>query len=147
MKRIVVGVDGSDESRRALQWAVEEARVHAAKLDLVYVYHPPYIPEGIHSEAQADLILHGPEREAARVLETFADEVAGVEVETHAVENSSPAHALVEHARGATMLVVSARGLGPFRRLVLGSVSQQVAHHAECPVVIIRPEPDHEDKG
>ncbi|NLE98578.1 MAG: universal stress protein [Propionibacterium sp.] len=139
MDRIVVGVDGSDESKRALEWAVEETKLRDGVLDLVYVYNPPFVPEGISSPEQADLILKGPEREARRVLDLFAKEAEGVKVEQHAVENSSPAHALVEQSKDATMLVVSARGLGAFRRLVLGSVSQQIAHHAECPVVIIRP--------
>lgn len=140
MTRIVVGVDGSDASKRALHWGLEEARLRDTKLDLVYVYDPPFVPEGVSSPEQAELILKGPEREARRVLDMFAKESDGVDVETHAIESSSPAHALVEHAKDAAMLVVGARGLGPFRRLLLGSVSQQVVQHAECPVVIIRPE-------
>lgn len=138
MGRIVVGVDGSEASKRALEWAAEEARLHGASLELVFVYHPPYVSETIASPEQADEIFLRPKQDAERVLGQFAAEVRDVPVETLAVEDASPAGALVDHSRGADMLVVSARGMGAFRRLILGSVSSQLAHHAECPLVIIR---------
>ena len=138
MGRIVVGVDGSEASKRALEWAAEEARLHGASLELVFVYHPPYVSETIASPEQADAIFLRPKQDAERVLAQFATEVRDVPVETLAVEDASPAGALVDHSRGADMLVVSARGMGAFRRLILGSVSSQLAHHAECPLVIIR---------
>lgn len=140
MDRIVVGVDGSAGSEVALRWAVDEAALRSGTLELVNVYAPPMALEGISSGAQAEAIIQAPKRAADALLKRLADGIDAVPVETHAIEDSSAPHALVDHAAGATMLVLSARGLGPFRRLVLGSVSQNVAHHSTCPVVIIPPE-------
>lgn len=138
MGRIVVGVDGSQGSRKALEWGAEEARLHKSTLELVYVYEAPYTHEPLGRAEDVARIMDRAKDMADRVLEDFKNQVSGVQVETFALLDSSAANALVEHSRGADMLVVSARGLGPFRRLVLGSVSTQLAHHAEVPVVIIR---------
>lgn len=142
MDRIVVGVDGSDESRQALQWAAHEARLRTGSLEVVSIYSLPLPPDGMVSVPLAETVLEAPRKAAEKVLQDFVTGIEGVPVEQFAIESASPAHALVEHAKGAAMLVVSARGLGPFRRLILGSVSHQVALHATCPVVIIRTEQD-----
>ena len=142
MDRIVVGVDGSESSEVALRWAVDEAALRSGTVELVNVYAPPMALEGISSAAQAEAILLAPKQAADALLKRLAEGIDGVPVETHAIEDASAPRALVEHAAGAAMLVVSARGLGPFRRLLLGSVSQNVAHHATCPVVIIPPADD-----
>ena len=92
--------------------------------------------------------LPGGEYEALRsaaeaALDATLQEVAnaeGIEVERRVVQGT-PAAILVEESRGADLLVVGSRGLGGFRQLLLGSVSQQCAHHAECPVVIVRSKP------
>lgn len=142
MERIVVGVDGSRESRKALEWAMHEATLRNGSLELVNVYDFPVPPDRMADLPRAEEVLEAPRRRAEALLTELAATVEGVPVEQHAIESSSPAHALVEHAKGASMLVVSARGLGPFRRLILGSVSHQIALHASCPVVIIRSEDD-----
>ena len=139
MDRIVVGVDGSEGSKSALAWALDEASLRDGTLELVHVYAPPMVYEGVSSAVQAEELIQGPRRAAEALVKELADGIDAVPVETHAIEDASAPRALVEHAAGATMLVVSARGLGPFRRLLLGSVSSNVAHHATCPVVIIPP--------
>ena len=73
----------------------------------------------------------------AEALDEARAEAREVEIETIAVQGQ-PARALVEVAKGADLLVVGSRGLGGFRELLLGSVSQQCAQHATCPVVIVR---------
>ncbi len=78
--------------------------------------------------------------EAAALLDRVVEDVAdagGVEIEKKVVEGE-PAPALLEAARDASMLVVGSRGLGGFSGLLLGSVSQQCAHHATCALVIVR---------
>ena len=151
MSRIVVGVDGSQESKRALEWAVEEARLRQVPLDVVYAYE--YTPawqlygyEGV-SVAQMDAIAAEDEeaqRRAAAQAQSLLDgvladlgNVEGVEVTSTPVTDRRPASALVDRSQGAQMLVVGSRGRGGFSGLLLGSVSQQVATHATCPVVII----------
>ena len=140
MSFIVVGIDGSDESKRALHWALNEARLREAKLVAVHTWTyqftagPGYLP-GADPEVRASI-----QKEAEQVVTDALSEVGtvGVEVEVKALEGS-PSATLVEAAEGADLLVVGSRGRGGFSGLLLGSVSQQCAHHAPCPVVIVPP--------
>ncbi len=152
MDRIVVGVDGSGASRRALRWAVGEARVHHAKVDVVRVYErtPPWaayapsdFPSSVHFEAMQGDIEEGARRAAAHAQDEVDEliaglDVAGVEVVAEVVAGPRTAEVLVQRSEGADLLVVGSRGRGGFKGLLLGSVSQQCATHASCPVVIIR---------
>ena len=130
--RIVVGVDGSVSSRQALAWAAQEARVRGAGLQVVYCtfYRPELLQsyEGIAGDEQGIL-----DRAVARAraLEPTVD-VVGYRA------GPPPAKSLVEASAGADLLVVGVRGLGGFQELLLGSVSQQCARHARCPVAIVR---------
>jgi nucleotide-binding universal stress UspA family protein len=142
-KTVVVGVDGSEGSHRAIRWAADEAVVRGDELALVHVWEPPqaYAPMGLGAypvdpepiRQAADDILQGLVAEARELAPDLV--VRGQLVE------GAPAEALLEAARTADLLVVGSRGLGGFRSLLLGSVSQQVTHHAPCPVVIV-PEQD-----
>lgn len=137
MERIVVGVDGSEAGREALQWALDDARRRNAAVDAVHAWHQP----GVMSYGYLDQIDMAPfEEDARRVLDAAVDgaDVSGVAVERKLVPGGA-AIVLVEEAKGALLLVVGSRGRGGFTGLMLGSVSQQVAHHAPCPVVIIPP--------
>lgn len=136
--RIVVGVDGSDTARRALRWALDEARLHHAAVDVVHGWHIPY-PDGypvrMVTVSAADL-----EQGARRVLDAAVGgaDTRGVEVEPILVCDSA-ARALLDTAKGADLLVVGSRGRGGFAGLLLGSVSLKVLHHASCPIVIVPP--------
>ena len=140
---VVVGVDGSESSMAALRVAVEEAKTRGAKLRIVVAWHIPLAvytdglppPEDITSDMQ------GAAQEIAEQAEAAVP--AGVEYEAKLCEGQA-ADVLVEESAGAEVLVVGSRGLGGFARLVLGSVSQHVSHHAKCPVVIVPP--DEHDK-
>lgn len=153
MQRIVVGVDGSDESRNALAWAAEEAKLRQAELEVVYAYE--YTPawqlygyEGV-SVAQMDAIAAEDEAAQERAQELAGElvhqmvhdlgPVDGVKVTPVAITDRRAAAALVARSEGADMLVVGSRGRGGFSGLLLGSVSQQCAAHAHCPVTIISP--------
>jgi nucleotide-binding universal stress UspA family protein len=138
MSSIVVGFDGSTQAERALAWALEEARLRDADLEVVHVYRPPdqlRYPASL-ATATAD--------EAAWAASTWLDRViggvdtTGVRVTTKA-RPGSPVPVLCRAARGADLLVVGSRGQGGLTELLLGSVSHQVASHASCPVAIIRP--------
>lgn len=153
MQRIVVGVDGSDESRNALAWAAEEAKLRQAELEVVYAYE--YTPawqlygyEGV-SVAQMDAIAAEDEaaqeqaqEQAGELVRQLVDDlgpVEGVKVTPVAITDRRAAAALVARSENADMLVVGSRGRGGFSGLLLGSVSQQCAAHAHCPVTIISP--------
>jgi nucleotide-binding universal stress UspA family protein len=135
-RRIVVGVDGSDAAGRALDWAASEAIRRGEPLHLVAAWTVP-LSLGYSFASSGPRV-----RDAAReALEQAAAEVRrrapDLTLTTEAVE-LSPGPALVAAAKGADLLVVGSRGLGGFQGLLLGSVSQYCARHAECSVVIVR---------
>jgi nucleotide-binding universal stress UspA family protein len=138
MQRIVVGVDGSEGSLRALRWAADEARRRSAELDVVLAWHLPHT--GVYRQVVGYLDLGLFEKEAQAILDraTAEAKATGVGlVESIFVHDGSPSRALREAARDADLVVVGSRGRGGFAGLLLGSVSQQVAVHAPCPVVIV----------
>jgi nucleotide-binding universal stress UspA family protein len=144
MGRIVVGIDGSDHSKQALRWALDEARLRDASLEVVSAWMLPVYATG-YGFAPGDLVdpkLIG-DGAAAQLEETVAEvagDATGLTLTRKSVEGMA-AQVLVEEARGADLLVVGSRGHGGFAGLLLGSVSQQCAQHASCPVVIIRDQP------
>jgi nucleotide-binding universal stress UspA family protein len=135
---IVVGIDGSEESKRALRWALEEARVRKSRVLAVHAWTYQFAAGAGYLPTADPEFLPSVEGEAAQVLDEALAEVGteGVEVERLVVEGP-PAATLVDAAGGADLLVVGSRGRGGFSGLLLGSVSQQCAHHAPCPVVIV----------
>jgi len=139
---IVVGVDGSEGSKAALRWALEEARLRRTPLELVYAWPIPQVALGYGFGPALDQEYIDSLRDAAaRLLDEVLAEVSsaaeGVEVSRSAIEGSAAA-VLVEKAEGAELLVVGSRGLGGFSELLLGSVGHQCVQHAPCPVVIVR---------
>lgn len=143
MVKIVVGIDGSEAAKNALRWALEEARLRSAKIVAVHAWEaPPAMPEPGPAPG-FDLVGILPEVEEAgeRLVKAVVEEVVGddsdVTVEPVAIQGPA-ASVLVEAARDADLLVVGSRGHGGFTALLLGSVSQQLAHHAPCPLLIHR---------
>lgn len=139
--QVLVGVDGSDGSRRALRWAAEEARQHGATLRAVAAWATPVPPVGIGYAGlpwtgSADL-QKMTERTLAESVEAALDQGDDLVVEQSAFEGHA-AKLLVDASEGADLVVVGCRGHGGFAGLLLGSVSQHVAAHAHCPVAVIR---------
>lgn len=138
--RIVVGVDGSAAARGALGWALEEACLRHASVDVVHAWRMPY-PDEYPVRTFALPAVVNVEHEARRLLDAAVESAAGTgatRVEPILVCDN-PARALCDTAKGADMVVVGSRGRGGFAGLLLGSVSQKVLHHASCPVVVIPP--------
>lgn len=140
MASIVVGVDGSDSSKAALRWALEEGRLRGCTVEAVYAWEYSPAP-GIGPAPAAGAPVELLRRSAKDLLEAaIADAggaTAGVDVRAVAIEGPATA-ALVEAAERAELVVVGSRGRGGFAGLLLGSVSHQVSQHASCPVVIVR---------
>ncbi|MGI9600591.1 MAG: universal stress protein [Acidimicrobiales bacterium] len=142
--RIVVGVEGSGGARAALRWAIDEARHRNAVVDVVTTYVPTYVPAapdlGFVPLDPIDLVGEV-ERLQNDVVTSVVEscDVGDVEIGQRLVKGRA-AETLIEESKGADMLVVGNRGRGGFRGLLLGSVSHQIAHHATCPVVIVRAE-------
>lgn len=141
MSGITVGIDGSDHSVRALEWAANEAAVRHAPLTVLTVHlvpqsgwtgNPIILPQDAEEVAK--------ERQAAEEMTLKVTSQLGearpASVTVRAV-NGFPARELIEASRGADLMVVGSRGAGGFAKLVAGSVSSQVVHHAHCPVVVV----------
>jgi nucleotide-binding universal stress UspA family protein len=138
MGTIVVGVDGSPGAQAALRFAIEEAKLRSSNLRVVMAWH---IPPMAYGGGFAPAVDARDFEDSARAvvedaLSAVAEETRGVEIE-RAIRSGQGAEVLVEEASGADLLVVGSRGHGGFAGLLLGSVSQQCAHHARCPVVIV----------
>ena len=140
---IVVGVDHSDGAKGALRFALEEARLRQATLRVVHAWQFGHFGAAGFEGSLPPLggELEDVRRSAAAALdETLRDvgaDTDGVKIERR-VDQGTAAAVLVEESRGADLLVVGSRGHGGFAQLLLGSVSQQCAQHAFCPVVIVR---------
>lgn len=135
---IVVGVDGSDPSRAALQWAVDEAKLRRGKVHVITAWHYPPVPSTVEDSGTNDS-FHAAERLQSDALAAVAAE--GTDI-TGMLVRGAPATALMDAAKDADLLIVGSRGHGGFAGLLLGSVSSHVAHHASCPVLIVRPKSD-----
>lgn len=145
MNLIVVGVDQSEDAKAALSFANEEALLRGATLRAVHAWQFGYIGMGFEGAAPSLGGDIAQLREAAgAALETTVRDALpradGVKIERRVVEGTA-AGDLVDESRNADLLVVGSRGHGGFAQLLLGSVSQQCAHHAACPVVIVRSKP------
>jgi nucleotide-binding universal stress UspA family protein len=140
---IVVGVDHSEGAKEALRFAHDEAKLRQATLRVVHAWQLGYVAAsfipGSYPELgdELDALRDGAEAALEAVLHEIVPTPGAVEIERRVVEGS-PSAVLVDESREADLLVVGSRGLGGFGGLLLGSVSQQCAHHASCPVVIVR---------
>ena len=141
MSGIIVGIDGSNHSIRALEWAAIQAAVQNAPLTVLTVHlvlqsgwtgNPITFPEDSEELEK--------ERQAAEEMTLKATSQLGearpASVTVRAV-NGFPSQELINASREADLMVVGSRGAGGFAKLVAGSVSSQVVHHAHCPVVVV----------
>lgn len=144
---IVVGVDHSEGAKAALRFALAEAKLRRASLRAVHAWQPGYVAAsfipGSYPELGGELddLRGAAEAALEATLHEVVPATGAVEIERRVVEGAAAA-VLVDESRDAEMLVVGSRGLGGFSGLLLGSVSQQCAHHAACPVVIVRAPPE-----
>lgn len=139
-RRIVVGLDGSANSRQALDWALDEARARGCAIEVVHTWAQPYA-YGYPTPVPLDPAPV--EARAREMVERCVDDadttgLAGP-VEVIVTSGGSPAAALLVRAEAADLVVVGARGVGGFRGLLLGSLAHQVAVHAPCPAVVVPP--------
>ena len=142
MPGITVGVDGSDNSFRALEWAMKEAAVRKADLTVLAVHevaanqwtaHPMIMPE---DEPMTQQARSWSEEAVSKIAgQLGSEQPASVTVRAM---SGFPAEELIKASEDSDLVVVGSRGVG-FAGLTVGSVTNKVVHHAECPVVVIRP--------
>lgn len=141
MPGIVVGVDDSVHAQKALDWAMREAGMRQVALTVLSVIpamaspwtgNPLSVPGAEEAGQHAE---HAVEEAVAK----SASNITGPQPPSISVKvfTGFPAQALVDASHGADLVVVGSRGAGGFATLLVGSVSNQVAHHAVCPVVIV----------
>lgn len=137
--RVVVGIDGSEASRSALQWAVEEARARRAALEVVHAWSTPFVAGYPYVSAfDPDQFEAGARAAIETALEDIDTRGLAGPIE-RLTPLGRPAPVLIDASKGADLVVVGARGLGAFSGMLLGSVSHQLAQHAACPVIIVPP--------
>jgi nucleotide-binding universal stress UspA family protein len=137
-KRILVGIDGSAGSQQALRWAQDEAEVRGGTVTAVIAWSPAPMVIGAGLPPRIPDLT--PDTAAREVLESTVSAVYGPGAATQVelrVEHGSPAKVLIDLSNQADLVVVGGRGRGGFTGLMLGSVSQQVAQHSHCPVVVL----------
>ena len=139
-KTILVGVDGSRGSRKALVWAAAEAAEHGADLIVLNVWEQALPPPVGSGSAPPGEVPDFSQRAAEELLKVIKEELGeNLPVLTQPrVKQGNPAEVLIEQSASADLLVVGTRGHGGFAGLVLGSVSQHVAAYAHCPVTVVR---------
>jgi nucleotide-binding universal stress UspA family protein len=139
-KTVLVGVDGSPSSHKALAWAAAEAAEHGADLVVLNVWEHT-LPPPTGSVSVSERYVPDPSQRTAEDLLKEIKEVLGenppVLVQPR-VKQGSPAKVLIEQSADSDLLVVGTRGHGGFRGHVLGSVSQHVAAYAKCSVTVVR---------
>ncbi len=139
-KTIVVGVDGSPGSRKALAWAAAEAADHGSDLVVVNVWEHTLMPPAGSVSVSERYVPDSSQRTADELTQVIKEEL-GEEPPVFVqpvVKQGRPAKVLIEESANADLLVVGNRGHGGFAGLVLGSVSQHVAAYAQCPVAVVR---------
>lgn len=145
---MLVGVDTSDCSRLALEWAAAVARPLGVPLRVVQAWQYPTdtvwwpgraeLPDAEHADAQLA-------EELTALLEETVGDAGELDVAAEVVRGPTSAALLHLAERHASMVVVGSRGLGGFRGLLLGSVSRQLCEHASCPVTVVRHLPEDRD--
>lgn len=140
---IVVGADGSANSERAIEWAVNEASAHGGTVLLVHAWQYPGM--AMTSFAGEPLPVFGREdlqKIAVDILNRAARHARAsapnANIDTRLVEGH-PVTALVDASKGADLLVVGSRGVGGFKGMLMGSVSSSCVHHSACPVLVVPP--------
>jgi nucleotide-binding universal stress UspA family protein len=139
--RIVTGIDGSPSSGAALRWAVSQATLTGAVVEAVTAWEFPAAVAGYGWAApvalEAGQYEEFAEKLVTEVISDAVDPASSVQVITR-VREGNAAQVLLDASVGADLLVVGSRGHGTFAGALLGSVSTHCAHHATCPVVVIR---------
>jgi nucleotide-binding universal stress UspA family protein len=143
---IVVGVDGSDHSYKAVEYAVDIARLAGSTLLLLTAFRPIRMPDSSHSMVRpqlhpdpADTRMFEKAREVVEAAGDWARKRGAAKVETYA-RHGPPARTLVSfaHEKNASAIVVGSRGLGDVSGYLLGSVSQKISHMADCTCIIVK---------
>jgi nucleotide-binding universal stress UspA family protein len=141
MPGIVVGIDGSHHSTRALEWALKEAALEQAPLTVLTVHSVPAgtwtgNPVILQRDADDQETMLQAAEELTRKATSQLGESVPDSITVRAI-SGYPSQELIDASRDADLVVVGSRGAGGFAKLLVGSVTSQVVEHAHCPVVVV----------
>lgn len=138
METIVVGVDGSEGSQRALEWAASEARLRNARLRVVHAWLEIFVSGYFAAPAvyERDAVEQAAQEVLDKAVASIPSGSPEIEIEKLLV-HGQPDVTLLDQSKTASLIVVGSRGRGGFAELVMGSVSHRVVLHAACPVAVI----------
>ncbi len=138
-KRILIAVDNSEFAERAADVGIKLAKSLHAAVGFVHVFDPSVGPSGMWG-VTAETMSEMSERAAKRLLAEFRERAATRSNVPEFLESGKPASKIVEVAKNwpADLIVMGSHGRGKIQGLLLGSVSQEVLHHASCPVLVVR---------
>ncbi len=140
MPGIIVGVDGSRHSQRALEWAMNEAAARHAPLGVLTVHQAAvgYFGGIETSDRDRDLTARA-QASAQAEADTLLAELTGPRPESVTVRavNGFPVEELINASKDADMIVLGSHGAGGLTRFLMGSTAGQVSRHAQCPVHIV----------
>ncbi len=138
---VIVGVDGTENSREALRWAVEYGRRYESPVEAIAVWETPvvygYTAIGVETSEEIE------ERTRLMLAETVQEAVGDDAGVIQNIRRGDPAASLIDASESGQLLVLGTRGRGAFAGMLLGSVSQHCVAHARCPFVVV---PEQEDK-
>ena len=137
IKNILIPVDGSDGSDKAVAQAVELAKIYEAKLNFLYVAN---INQLAISQALSTAILEAVTKAGKTILERAENMLPGGIEHENFLETGSPAAVILEleETLNADLIVMGSRGLGVVKGILLGSVSQYIIERSKCPVLVIK---------
>jgi nucleotide-binding universal stress UspA family protein len=138
-RKIVVGVDGSEASLKAVIWATHEAKLRDSEIEIIHSWSMPFVVDPM---AMMPMMFPIEEMvaDANKIAAAAAAKVTSIDPKIRVVsriERGSASEHLITASKSADLVVVGSRGHGGFAGLLLGSVAQQVANHASCPAVIV----------
>ena len=134
--RIVVGVDGTDPSLRALVFALNEARLRSGTVVAVIVWHEPNSAQILAAAIDPKTFANTAAATLERALWDVRIDEWAVPLERHVIRGS-PADVLLQVAADAALLTIGSSGRGGLTGVLMGSVAQRLVHHATCPIVVV----------
>jgi nucleotide-binding universal stress UspA family protein len=162
-KKVLVPLDGSEHSLKALEFAVQIAKKFGGKITLIHVYsvidRPIIVPEPttltpagfpVMTSAEISKVVEAARKAANRILADGEQKAKAEEVEVEKILiEGHTVQEIVRTAKEGTfdLIVIGARGISKIRELLLGSVTDGVIHHASCPVLVIKPVPQSQDSS
>jgi len=140
--KIMVPVDGSEHSKKALDYAIKLGKMFSSEIVLIHVVQQPIFPfSEMTTSTFIDKVIEGLMENARRIINAAKDTVKreGLRV-VDIIKVGQPAEVIISEAEklNVNLIVIGSKGVSKVKRFLLGSISDAVVHHAKCPVLIVK---------